>query len=807
MERINDLDEQIRNEENTKLKYITPVLQKKWNNEGDDIIMEYGTGSKGNGYYFTNGKVTLDENGNCSRGDKKKIDYLLLIKNGYPLAIVEAKSYDHSLEDGVSQAIEYAQILDVPFAYSSNGKGFHEEDLLTGENRKLKMEEFPTSDELWTRYLSEKKLKQEETNIMITPYYRGQDGRVPRYYQRNAINRTIEHIVKGNNRGLIVMATGTGKTYVAMQIIYKLYESKLKKKILFLVDRNALADQTFDAFTPFKDKMIKIGTKKDGIEYNLKDKDNINKLASYEIFISLYHQMMSGTNDDVENDEENQDNNQADDKAYYKNLPKDFFDLIVVDECYRGSRNEIKGYHDILSYFSSATQIGMTATPKDANDGSNIEYFGKPLYKYTLKQGIEDGFLAPYRVIYNELEVDRDGYMPKSGELDINGKPLEERLYEQNEFDKKLIIEERRKIVAKKISDYLKQNDRFMKTIVFCETEEHAGAMRDLLKNKNKDLVAKSQNYIVRITASDDVGKKQIDNFKSSNEMYPVIACTSKLLSTGIDTKTVGLIVLDKTINSMTEFKQTIGRGTRIEEEYKCGDDVKSKLFFTIIDFRKNYIKFSDKEFDGDIEITNGGISLPCKIKTKKPKKEIFRVNGQPQSVVGTKIIYYNENFEETGTTDNLFQRVKNNILENYKTADELKKKWFSTENKEELLDSIIIDKNYYEAIKDSYPDNIDNLDMILSIGYDIVPMNKESRVRLALNFINGLNVDTQKILKLLMELYLSMDFYELCDVRIFDLPLFEQNNYNRKTAIQTIGSREKFDEIMKEIEKNIYGE
>lgn len=443
---IDDIDEQTRNEENTKLKFITPELIKKWSAEGDQIVMEYGKTA------FTDGQILVDSDGTVTRGERKKVDYLLLYKYNLPLALVEAKGIDHDVHDGVSQAIEYAKLLDVPFAYASNGKCFHEEDMDLGTNREFPMNEFPTSDELWERYKKNNNITDEQNSLITVPYYQGADGRKPRYYQRNAINRCIDRIAKGQQRLLLVMATGTGKTFVAMQIIYRLYEAGKKKKILFLVDRTSLAAQTFDDFTAFHkmNNMVRIGE-----HINLRTEEDVKKLSSYEVFISLYQQLKSGRSEDE--DDINPDEEPVADKDYYKLLPPDFFDLIVVDECHRGSLNEEKSWHEMLEYFGSATQIGLTATPKQTNSGSNLEYFGEPVYTYSLKQGIADGFLSPYVVMAHELDIDRDGYKPKKGEKDIHGKPLEDRVYLMPEFDRKLIIDERRKTCSNKDYRILKR--------------------------------------------------------------------------------------------------------------------------------------------------------------------------------------------------------------------------------------------------------------------------------------------------------------------------------------------------------------
>ena len=803
---LNDIDKQVKNEENTKLLYITPAIQKKWCSEGDKIVMEYGKDKRGreiSGHYFTDGQILVDDT-SIRRGERKKVDYLLLFRHNIPLALVEAKGYDHDINEGVQQSLEYGEMLNVPYCYVSNGQMFHEENRLTGSRTDFGMDDFPTSDELWERYKQDKELNEEQADLIIAPYYKN-DGKKPRYYQRNAINKTIEAIAKGQNKLLIVMATGTGKTYVAMQIIYRLYMKGVKKKILFLVDRTALAEQTFDAFTPFKKSMVRIGEK-----YTLKNEEDIKKLYAYEVYISLYHQMKSGKTDEEELIEEElieEDNG----KAYYKNLPQDFFDLIVVDECHRGSLREESGWHEMLDYFSSATQIGLTATPKETAFGSNISYFckdnnGEPIYTYSLQQGIKDGFLAPYKVVAVELDVDRDGYRPKQGELDIFGKPLEDRLYEQREFDRKLIIDERRKLVAKQISDYIKSTgDRYTKTIVFCETEEHAGAMMNYLKDENQDMVKLDSRYVMRITSSDKTGRSQIKNFAAPSQKYPVIAVTSRLLSTGIDTQTVGIIVLDKTIGSMSEFKQTIGRGTRIKEEYKVDDEEKSKMHFTIIDFRKNYLKFDDPDFDGDVEVTQGG-SIPCAMPKQKSKSKrgIFRIKGGNIELVGKTVKYLDEDMKLI-KEENIDACVENNIRENYPDFETFKGAWNKAEDKATFAMDLLLHPKFVDEFRADLGFNVDLYDIIAFVGYGIAISTKQDRIDRTVDYVVTLTTEQQKVVSLLLECYKQADFNDLRIFKIFDLPVFVQAGYNRKAAIKPFGGKDNYLKVIDELEKIMY--
>lgn len=800
MKPVDDLEEQLKNEENTKLNYITPAIMNKWNSEGDRIVMEYG--KDGSGHYFTDGQILVDSEGNTSRGKRKKVDYLLLFKYNIPLALVEAKGYDHDVNEGVSQALEYAAMLDVPFAYASNGQIFHEEDIKVGSNRKLSMDDFPTSDELWERYRKQEGITDEQMDLIISPYYISSDGKKPRYYQRNAINKCIKAIAQGQNRMLVVMATGTGKTFVAMQIIYRLYAKGIKKRVLFLVDRTALAEQTFDAFIPFKKSMVRIGDK-----YTLKTPEEIKKLTAYEVFISLYHQMKAGHSDDEDIELFSEDDVN---KNYYKNLPADFFDLIVVDECHRGSLREESGWHEMLEYFCSATQIGLTATPKETAFGSNIGYFAadnnnEPIYTYSLQQGIADGFLAPYKVVTYEFDVDRDGYRPKPGEKDIFGKPLENRIYEQKEFDRKLVIEERRKLVAKTISDYLKANDRYTKTIIFCETEEHAGEMVNYLKNENQDLVKKDSRYVMRITANDKVGKNQIKNFAAPSQRYPVIAVTSKLLSTGIDTQTVGLIVLDKTIGSMSEFKQTIGRGTRIKENFTIDDTEFSKMHFVIMDFRKNYLKFDDPDFDGTVEVIDGGTELPCPTGNKpKKRREVYRIKDVDIEMVGRTVKYLDANMKLV-KEENIESCVEKNIQDHYANFEAFREAWLETEDKVTLAYELLINQKIIEALRDGWGFVPDYYDLIGFYGYGKSVTPKQNRIDAVVDYVITLPDEQQKVIKLLLECYRDTDFTDLRVLKIFDLPIFQNAGYTRKTAVKPFGSKDGFIDVVDELEQKMF--
>lgn len=772
---LDDIESQKRNEETTKLSIITPIITEKWGGT-DNIVMEY---------YFTKGKINVGEDNEVTRGERKKIDYLLLFKSNILLALVEAKGQDHSADEGYQQAKDYAMLLDVPFAYATNGKILIEADMLTGRNREMSITEFPGPDELWERYKAHKKLTSKEELIIDKPFYYSSDGKKPRYYQRIAINRTIEAITKGQDRVLLVMATGTGKTYVAFQIIYRFWKSREKKKILFLADRNILIDQTMrNDFKPFSGVMTKIRGRDIPTEY--------------EVYLSLYHQLKSP------------------EKNYYEKLPRDFFDLIVIDECHRGSADEASEWHEILQYFNRATQIGLTATPKETEDVSNISYFGEPVYTYSLKQGIEDGFLAPYKVISVNLDIDINGYRPKPGMLDVDGEPVEDRLYEQKDFDRKIIVDERREIVAKRISDFLKESgNRYAKTIVFCEDIPHAEEMTRLLENENSDLVAEDARYVTKITGDDDVGKAQLDNFIDPSSKYPVIAVTSRLMSTGIDAQTCEVIVLDKTIGSMTEFKQIIGRGTRIKENYKIGNEFHSKQYFTILDFRKNYLKFKDPEFDGEPvviydvsetgEFPKTGVSnTNTGTGTSEPNKKV-RVRGVDVEIVGENVIYITE--DGTEVKENIVSCIKNNIKEQFKTLEDFKLAWNESDNKVSLADDLLLESKIGKKFLDKYGFVPDDYDIIQYLGYGIPPLPKEGRIEKlkASGVLDNYNDKQKEIIYLLLEVYKDNKFDFLRNLKVFNLPIFGESGWSTKTAVKSFGNKKGYLKMLDEIESKLY--
>lgn len=785
---IDDIERQRRNEETTKLRLITPAIQAKWPNV-DQIIMEY---------YLTDGRITVDEYGIGHRGKPKKVDYLLLFHRNIPLALVEAKGEDHSADDGYSQAVEYAELLDVPFAYATNGHELIEKDMISGLNRTMSISDFPGPDELWERYKKEAKIAPESEAAYTYPYYTTPTGKTPRYYQRIIINRTTKAVIEGRKRILIVCATGTGKTFEAFQLIYRFLKSGLKRRVLFLADRNILVDQTMkEDFAPFEDIMVKL--------------DNSKLDTAHQVYLGIYQQLVTTQNGQIIN--------------HYKKYPRDFFDLIIVDECHRSSADTASNWHAILDYFDEATKIGLTATPKDDNDPSrsNFAYFGEPIYTYSLKQGIDDGFLAPYKVVIPELDIDRDGYTPPEGTVDVDGNPIEIRTYTQREFDRNIIVAERRETVAKRISEYMAVNDmRFAKTIVFCEDIPHCQEMVRLLENENADLVAENPHYVQQITGDNEQGKAQLEYFIENKCKYPVIAVTSRLMSTGVNAKTCELIVLDRTIGSMTEFKQIIGRGTRIVEKYTCDGEEKSKMYFTILDFRSNYQLFNDPDFDGDP--TGGGIiNVPPNGPMPKPpippaappipptppqNRRVARVNGVDVEIVGEMVKYLDSEGRLVQVT--LTSCVRNNILGQYEDMEDFRQAWLLTKNKAALANQLLLEVDWTENFETRYGYKVDPFDIIASMAYDIdPPMSKSRRTHSAgmLRFLDQTRFDEgmRELLRLLLDAYVETDFEKLRDLDVFNLPQFKSRGWTKLGAIKRLGGKAKYHELLHELENALY--
>lgn len=795
------INSQLKNEENTKLYNITPILQERWGKDGQKIVQEYKIDAGKIQFKEDEDKVTT------YRGEIKKVDYLLLMKGNLPLALVEAKSAYKTADDGYSQAKEYALLLNVPFAYSTNGVDMIELDLITRKNRDMKLVDFPYQKDLWIRYKKEKGLLEVEDDFLMQPYYDAVGSKEARYYQRNAINSVIEHIAKGNKRGLLVLATGTGKTYIAFQIIWRMLKAKKARRVLFLADRNVLVDQAKSGdFRPFQDKMVKVvGSKID---------------KAHEVYLSLYQQL------------------KTEKEEYYKKFEPDFFDLIVVDECHRGSANEDSSWREILDYFSSATQIGLTATPineleedEDGNikknlDGKpivkkgNYDYFGDPIYTYSLKQGIEDGFLAPYKVVSVNLNIDKEGYTPVEGTKDEDGVPIKIQTYFQKDFDRKIVVRERREKVAEKITQFLKDNNcRYSKTIIFCEDIPHCHAMVRLLENLNSDIQDEHSNYIVQITGDNEEGKKQLDNFRNPNSKYPVIAVTSQLLSTGVDVPTCEVVVLDKTIGSMVEFKQIIGRGTRVRETFIRDKEEHSKMFFTILDFRKNYKKFNDPEFDGEaVEVWNVGEneSYPIKfrkynsrkVKDRIPRENVRKavVSGVDVKILSDEIEYYDDkgNIVEKTT---IYEGIKKNMLSDFDTYDKFYNAFINETQKGKFLNKYLLGvTNIEEKFKDVYGVPLDMFDILSNIVFDITPISKLKRMEKVNDYIDKLSEDKQKVIRLLLNnSYLESSFDNLYDIKIFNLPYYVNQNLSILKVQNIFGKKEEYIKILREIEYLLY--
>lgn len=763
-------------EEDIKLKYITPALQSADWDIKNQIRCEY---------YYTAGKINVRENV-AQRGKGKKVDYLLSYKSNLPIAIVEAKDNKVPIAHGIQQGIDYAYDLDIPFAYSSNGDGFFEHDMITGEERELKLEEFPTPKQLWERYLKEKEITPEQESLITEPYYFMDINKTPRYYQRIAINKTIEAISKGQKRILLVMATGTGKTFTAFQIIHRLHKSGKMKKILYLADRNVLIDQTMqNDFKPFQKVMTKI--------------EHRNMDSSYEIYMSLYHQLRS-------NEEE-----------VYKQFKPDFFDLIIVDECHRSSAKDDSNWHEILTYFSGATQIGMTATPKETIDVSNITYFGEPIYTYSLKQGIEDGFLAPYKVVRVSLDRDLEGYRPERGKLDEDGYEVEDKEYTMHDFDRTIVIDERTKVVAKRIAEYMKSTDRMARTIVFCVDTEHALRMRNALAEENRDLMQLNPNYVVRITSNDVVGKAKLDDFIDSNTIYPVIATTSKLLSTGVDTKTVKLIVLDVEIQSMTEFKQIIGRGTRLLPN-------KGKEYFTIMDFRNNSEKFADPNFNGpaevvldvdggngqepktgkDFGITDTTIKPPISGDIEDGQSKKVYINNVPVSIINETVKYYDADGKLI--TESIVEYSGRNLKRVYERYEDFEQEWYRADSKKDFLNHLFNEGVMIDALYDKANDNIDIFDILSNMAYGTEVVSKEDRIEKVKNsdFINEYNDSQKSVIDELLETYKNQDVLELENIRTLEVKNF--NKFGGLVPIVNLfGGKDKYLNVISNIEKALY--
>ncbi len=778
-------------------KFITPALEQAGWDIQKQVREEVG---------FTDGRIYVK--GNLSvRGKRKRADYILYYKPNIPIAVIEAKDNKHSVMAGIQQGLDYATILDIPSVFSSNGDGFYEHDRTASGGtveREIPLHQFPTPEQLWQRYKQYKGIATPEAErISSQDYFFDGTSRSPRYYQQIAINRTVEAIAKGQQRILLTMATGTGKTYTAFQIIHRLWKAGAKKRILFLADRNALIDQTRRGdFRHFKDKMTVIKQKK------------IDK--SYEIYLALYQGL---TNYDEEKD------------AFRKFTP-DFFDLIVIDECHRGSASEDSAWREILDYFGAATHIGLTATPKETETISSTEYFGDPLYTYSLKQGIQDGFLAPYKVLRVGLNVDLEGWRPEMGKTDKNGQLVDDRIYNRKDYDQGLLIDERTEAVANKITEYLKKTNRFDKGIVFCVDIDHAQRMRAALANANSDLVIQNPKYVMQITGDNEEGKRELDNFINPEEPYPVLATTSKLMTTGIDAQTCKLIVLDSNIGSMTEFKQIIGRGTRINEEF-------GKTFFTILDFRNVTDLFADSDFDGDpvrvkelgpddefetpeeelggagsitgdegeeiifeppLEtppiIDGGGI-----ISEPRPK---FYVNGVNVAVLNERIQYMDGNGRLI--TGSLKDYTRQKVREQYQTLNDFLTKWHSADKKQAIIDELTEQGIVLENLKEAVGKEMDIFDMICHTAFDQPPLTRAERVKRVQkrDVFSQYGEQARKVLQALLEKYADEGIENIEDIKVLKVNPFGQ--FGTPTEIISLfGGKQQYLKALTQLEDALY--
>lgn len=763
-------------EEDIKLQYITPAIASKW--DRGKITMET---------QVTNGKINLKGNF-VFREKPKRADYILYLNANNPIAIIEAKDNKHSISHGLKQAMTYAQMLDLPFAYSSNGDGFAEHDFLTGKERQFGLDEFPTEAELVARFKHESGMTPAQEMVIEQPYYSSQNTYPPRYYQRIAINRTVDAIARGQNRLLLVMATGTGKTYTAFQIVYRMLQSGLKRKILYLADRNILVDQSIQQdFAPLEKVIHKINVAKD-------DKSTI---TSHEVYFSLYQQLVGD-----------------DDKEHFSELfTPDFFDLIIVDECHRGSAKEESRWRRILEYFNSATQIGMTATPKETKYISNLSYFGEPIYMYSLKEGIEDGFLAPFKVINIMTDIG-DGWRPRKGQRDIYGNEIEDRIYTNSDYDYNIIIENRIHQVASEITRYLKSTDRMAKTIVFCATEDAAERMRQALVNLNSDMVKENPDYVVRITGSDDYGKKKLDYFISVSAPYPVIATTSKLLSTGADCKMTKLIVLDEMIGSMTEFKQIIGRGTRLREK-------EGKTHFVVMDFRNVSRLFADPDWDGPIMIdpgfTPGGHTPPPggddPVDPPTPPnpptvKPVVGRDGCKVEIIHKTVSVYDANGKLL-RQESIVDYTKENIRGEYASLDNFIRQWSKEEKKEKIREMLLERGIDIELMKaDQNMADVDDFDFICHVAFDKKPLTRKERANNVKkrDFLSKYSGVAREVLEALLDKYMNTGIYEIEKTEILKLDPFLKLGKPAKIA-GYFGGKSGYMQAVKELEDAIYSE
>lgn len=793
-----DFDKRSLTERDICTKWITPALERA----GWDILTQIREE-----FPLTDGRI-LVRGKLHTRARNKRADYVLFYKPNIPIAVIEAKDNNHSLGDGMQQGLNYADMLQVPFVFSSNGDGFLFHNKIATDGiieRELGLDEFPTADTLWQWWAAHRGLSEQQESLVTQDYYSDGSNKTPRYYQVLAINKTIEAIAKGQNRILLVMATGTGKTFTAFQIIWRLWKSKAKKRILFLADRNILVDQTMtNDFKPFGSAMTKI------------QKRQANK--AYEIYLSLY-QAVTGTEEE---------------QNIYKQFSPDFFDLIVIDECHRGSAAEDSAWRQILDYFSSATQIGLTATPKETKQVSNIDYFGEPIYTYSLRQGIDDGFLAPYKVVRIDIDKDLAGWRPGKGMVDKYGSEIEDRIYNQKDFDKTLVLEKRTQLVARKISEFLKQTNRFDKTIVFCENIDHAERMRQALVNENADLVAENFRYVMRITGDNEEGKAELDNFIFPESKYPVIATTSKLMSTGVDAQTCKLIVLDQRIQSMTEFKQIIGRGTRINEDY-------GKFYFTIIDFKKATELFADPDFDGDPvqiyepkslddspvppdlpdlpegeapagddrypEPGNGNSWLGVGESADsdyEPGVRRYVVANVEVKVVAERVQYFDANGKLI--TESLKDYTRKALAKEFASLDDFLRRWSSADKKQAIVDELANEGIFFEALAEEIGKDCDPFDLLCHVAWDKPPLTRKERAEQVKkrNYFTQYGDRVRRVLEALLDKYADAGVGQIEETQILTVAPFTEFGTPIE-IVRAFGGLDNYQKAIHDLKESLY--
>ncbi|EPN5334554.1 EcoAI/FtnUII family type I restriction enzme subunit R [Escherichia coli] len=752
----------------------------------------------------------------AARRTVKSADIVLYHKPGIPLAVIEAKANKHEIGKGMQQGIEYARLLDVPFVFATNGDGFIFRDATAAEGecleKQITLDDFPSPAELWQKFCLWKGYTQAQLPVITQDYYDDGSGKSPRYYQLQAINKTIEAVSNGQNRVLLVMATGTGKTYTAFQIIWRLWKSKNKKRILFLADRNILVDQTKNNdFQPFGTAMTKVSGR------------TID--PAYEIHLALY-QAITGPEED---------------QKAFKQVAPDFFDLIVIDECHRGSASEDSAWREILDYFSSATQIGLTATPKETHEVSSTDYFGDPVYVYSLKEGIEDGFLAPYKVVRVDIDVDLQGWRSTKGQTDLNGEVIDDRIYNQKDFDRTMVIDERTELVARTITDYLKRTNPMDKTIVFCNDIDHAERMRRALVNLNPEQVKKNDKYVMKITGDDEIGKAQLDNFINPKKPYPVIATTSELMTTGVDAKTCKLVVLDQNIQSMTKFKQIIGRGTRIDERY-------GKLWFTILDFKKATELFADERFDGipekvmdttpediadpesDFEEKLEEISEhddeqvtgvdeppapPYQVKDtddvgplpEEDEKKIrkFHVNGVAVGVIAQRVQYYDADGKLV--TESFKDYTRKTLLKEYASLDDFTRKWQDADRKEAIIHELEQQGIIWEVLAEEVGKDLDPFDMLCHVVYGQPPLTRKERAENVRkrNYFTKYSEAAQAVLDNLLDKYADAGVQEIESIQVLKLKPFDSMGTLPEIIKTGFGDRNGYNQALSELENEIY--